>query len=67
MALKVTLDLAACQGYACCMMESPTLFDLDEDAGKAILLDENPSDAQRGELESAARACPAKAIIVENG
>lgn len=67
MALKVTLDLAACQGYACCMMEAPTLFDLDDAAGKAIVLDDSPSEEQRAQAESAARACPAKAITVENG
>lgn len=67
MAIKVTVDLAACQGYACCMMEAPTVFDLDEAAGKAILLDEQPSEESRAQLQSAARACPAKAIAVENG
>lgn len=67
MALKVLIDLDACQGYACCMMESPTLFDLDESTGKAFLLEENPAYDQRAEAERALRACPAKAISIENG
>lgn len=58
MALKVSIDLAACQGYACCMMESPSLFDLDEDSGKAILLKEHPSDERRAEAERALQGVP---------
>jgi ferredoxin len=65
--MKVILDLDACQGYACCMMEAATVFDLDDDAGKAILLQEELSDELRAQVESAARACPAKAIRVANG
>ncbi len=67
MALKVLLDLTVCRGYACCMMEAPELFDLDDDSGKAVLLDDNPPDGQRSRALDAARACPARAIAVENG
>ncbi|GLY70354.1 ferredoxin [Amycolatopsis taiwanensis] len=67
MPLKVTVDLAACQGYACCMTEAPTVFDLDESAGKATVLQPSPSDEQRAEVENAARTCPAKAITVTDG
>jgi ferredoxin len=65
--MKVTVDLTACQGYACCMMEAPEVFDLDEDLGKVLLLQENPPEELRAKTESAARGCPAKAILVENG
>ncbi|MGN6612221.1 MAG: ferredoxin [Angustibacter sp.] len=64
--MKVIVDLDACQGYACCMMEAPEVFDLDEDAGKVILLQENPSDDLRSKTESAVRACPAKALKLED-
>ena len=67
MSLQVIVDLNACQGYACCIMEAPTVFDLDEDAGKVIVLDESPSDELRSMAETAARACPARAIDVKNG
>jgi ferredoxin len=63
----VIVDLNACQGYACCIMEAPMVFDLDEDAGKVIVLDESPSDDRRSVVETAARACPAHAIVVKNG
>jgi ferredoxin len=66
MGLKVRVDLAACQGYACCMMEAPELFDVDDHSGKAVLLSGNPPDDQRSRALDAARACPAHAIAVEN-
>jgi Ferredoxin len=65
--VKVILDLNACQGYACCMMEAGAVFDLDESAGKAILLQPEPPEELREQVERAARACPAKAIRIENG
>ena len=67
MSLKVQIDLMACQGYACCMMEAPELFDLDDDSGKAVLLTDDPPEDQRSHAENAARACPARAITLENG
>lgn len=67
MGLKVLIDLTACQGYACCMMEAPELFNLDDDSGKAVLLTGDPPEHQRSRALDAARACPARAITVENG
>ncbi|WP_158890834.1 ferredoxin [Amycolatopsis anabasis] len=67
MALKITVDLENCKGYACCMMESPNLFDIDDASGKAILLQEHPADEQRDEAERAVRSCPANVIVLENG
>ncbi|MFG3603779.1 ferredoxin [Micromonospora chersina] len=64
--MKVIVDLDACQGYACCMMEAPEVFDLDEDAGKVLLLVESPSEGLRTKTEAAVRACPAKALKLED-
>lgn len=67
MSLKITVDLDGCKGYACCMMEAPNLFDIDDESGKAILLVENPTEAQRDEAERAVRSCPANVIALEVG
>lgn len=64
--MKVTVDLDACQGYACCMMEAPEVFDLGEDAGKVILLQHNPTEDLRTKTEAAVRACPANALKLED-
>lgn len=65
MTLKLTVDLDGCKGYACCMMEAPNLFDVDDDTGKAILLIENPTEDQRAEAEAGVRSCPANVIKLE--
>lgn len=62
--MQITIDLEACQGYACCMMAAPELFDLDETVGKAFVTDLAPADALREAAEKAARGCPAHAITV---
>jgi ferredoxin len=66
MPLKLTVDLDGCMGYACCMMEAPTLFDVDDETGKAVLLVENPTDEQRAEAEAGVRSCPANVISLED-
>lgn len=65
MGLKVTVDLNACQGYACCMMTAPTVFDMDDKVGKAVLLQSEPDSSLRDVAVKAARSCPAHAITVE--
>lgn len=67
MSLKVLIDLTACQGYACCLMEAPELFDLDDDSGKAVLRIDDPPEHHRSRAVDAARACPARAITIEDG
>lgn len=63
--MKVSADLNACQGYACCMMTAPEVFDLDQEAGKVIILQENPPEELRAKVEEAVRGCPAKALSME--
>ena len=65
MALKLTLDLDGCTGCACCMMECPDLFDIDDESGMAILLEAEPADDRVEEAERAVRSCPENAISLE--
>ncbi|MGC5626936.1 ferredoxin [Georgenia sp. Z1344] len=65
MALKLTLDLDLCQGYANCLIEGPGYFDFDDEAEKAILLKEDVPDSDRALAENAVRGCPARAIALE--
>ena len=64
--MRIRVDLDACQGYACCMMEAPAIFDLD-DGGKAVVLLEEPSEELRELVDKSVRGCPARAIVVEQG
>jgi ferredoxin len=62
---RVVLDLDTCQGYANCVLAAPEVFDIDEKTGVAILLQEQPDDAQRAAVEEAVRQCPTESISVE--
>jgi ferredoxin len=64
MAVAITLDIEACQGYACCMMEAPELFELDDDTSKATLLHGSVDQSRLGRARAAERACPSRAITV---
>jgi ferredoxin len=64
MGMTLAVDLEKCQGYACCLMIAPTIFNLD-DSGKALLLQSVVPDSLKGKAADAARACPTQAITVE--
>ncbi|GAB3580884.1 hypothetical protein GCM10027445_51890 [Amycolatopsis endophytica] len=65
MSLHVVFEPGKCQGYANCLIEAPEVWDFDEDANSAVLLQADPPDVLRGKAEAAARCCPAKAITLE--
>lgn len=66
MTFRMRVDLKACQGYANCLIEAPTLFDIDDDSSKAIIIEgEEQEDADRPLAEAAQRGCPAHAIFIE--
>ena len=62
--LTVLLDVAKCEGFASCVLSAPEVFDLDEQAGVAVLLVEAPPETMRADVEQAARSCPVRAITV---
>ncbi len=64
MSATISVDLGVCSGYACCMMEAPELFDIDDDTDKAVVLVEEIDDAQLARARAAEQACPSRAITV---
>jgi ferredoxin len=66
LSFRVVLDLNTCQGYANCVMVAPEVFDINEETGVAILLQETPDDSQLAAVEEAVRQCPTGAISVES-
>ncbi len=59
--IAVEVDEQLCQGYANCLDAAPEVFELGEDDIARPRARRYPS-SRRGELEEAARRCPAKAI-----
>ncbi|WP_338055667.1 ferredoxin [Streptosporangium subroseum] len=63
--MHVKLDTQNCQAYANCLLTAPEVFDLDEESGIAIILQENPPENLRAVVEEAVRSCPVQALILE--
>ncbi len=65
--MKVVVDLALCQGHSVCLGEAPEVFDVrEEDDGypQVKVLLENPPEALREKVMTAARYCPNHVITV---
>lgn len=62
----VKADLAACQGYANCVVGADDVFDIDDD-GVVVVLRETIDDAERSRVDAAARSCPVNALTVVDG
>jgi ferredoxin len=64
MALKVVVDMDKCLGYANCVADAPEVFEIPEEAMVVRVLQENPSEEMRSDVEAAALDCPARAITI---
>jgi ferredoxin len=62
---KVYIDPQKCQGYACCVMTAPQVFDMDDGVGQAVVIQPEPDDSLRDLCEKAVRGCPTHAIFIE--
>jgi ferredoxin len=63
-AMRVSVDLDVCQGHGVCHMSAPAVFELDPDDAHAIVqLDPVPAEHQ-ADAQTAANACPERAITV---
>jgi ferredoxin len=58
-------DLAACQGYANCVVGAYDVYDIDDD-GIVVLLQTTIEEADRVRVEAAARSCPVSALWLED-
>jgi len=58
-------DLAACQGYANCVVGADDVYDID-DGGIVVLLQTAVDEADRVRVEAAARSCPVSALWLED-
>lgn len=59
--MKVTVDFDLCESNAVCMGIVPEVFEVRED-DFLYILDENPPEALRSQVEQAVASCPRAAI-----
>jgi ferredoxin len=63
--MRVELDKTLCAAHGDCVVAAPKVFDLDDDDDFARVLDENPPESLRAEVETAVQVCPVAAIRLE--
>jgi ferredoxin len=59
--IRVTVNIARCEGHGMCQAAAPDVFALDDDGVATVLLDPVPKDLTR-QAEAGVRACPVAAL-----
>jgi ferredoxin len=63
--MRVEVDVDLCQGHGVCQSEAPTVFRVSDDVVE--ILDPNPPEDLRRNVEEAVKNCPTQALsIVED-
>jgi ferredoxin len=62
--VKVSVNFDLCKSNAVCMDAAPTVFEVRDD-GYLYVLQEEPGEDLRTQVETAAATCPTQAITVE--
>jgi ferredoxin len=63
--MRVLADMDLCQGHQMCQGEAPEVFGFDAGADVVSLLQEQPAESLRPQVEAAVRYCPAMALAIE--
>lgn len=60
---RVEVDLDLCQGHAMCELEAPDYFRVPK-RGQVEILDPEPPDEARDEIQNAVDMCPTHALTI---
>ena len=60
---RVEVDLDLCQGHAMCELEAPDYFRVPK-RGTVEILDNEPPESARIEIERAVESCPTRALFI---
>lgn len=60
---RIEVDLDLCQGHAMCALEAPDFFRVPK-RGVVEILDTEPSDDARDEIQRAVESCPTRALFI---
>ncbi|MBX9639330.1 MAG: ferredoxin [Mycobacteriaceae bacterium] len=64
MGFKIEADLDLCQGHAMCELEAPDFFWVPK-RGKVEIIDAEPPEEARDEVERAVESCPTQALLIK--
>lgn len=62
--MRIVVDRQLCQGHGVCMGEAPEVFEVSRD-GKLTILQPEPPDEFRAQIEAAVKYCPTGALSIE--
>jgi len=60
--VRVEADYGLCQGHGVCESECPEVFRVSKESNQVEILDANPSEALRSQVEAAVKYCPTLAL-----
>ena len=61
--MRIDVDLDLCQGHGVCQSEAPTVFRVTDD-NIVEILDPNPPEDLRKNVEEAVKNCPTQALTL---
>jgi ferredoxin len=64
MAIRIEVDMDLCQGHAMCELEAPNVFKVPK-RGTVEILDNEPPDDARDEVQNAVDMCPTQALFIK--
>lgn len=62
--MRVIVDWDLCESHGQCEFAAPEVFTIDDD-GELQVLQENPPESERENVEQAVRRCPSRALAIE--
>jgi ferredoxin len=63
--MKIVVDFDRCESNAVCLGIAPDIFEVRDD-NFLYILDENPPEARRGDIQEAVDMCPKAAISISD-
>jgi ferredoxin len=63
--VRVIVDRDLCQGHAACEEEAPAVFRVPKGAHTVELLQPEPPEELRAEVQAAVKYCPTRALRIE--
>ncbi|WP_445187639.1 ferredoxin [Pseudonocardia sp. Cha107L01] len=63
--MKIVVDFDRCESNAVCMGIAPDIFEVRDD-NFLYILDENPPEVRRGDIQEAVDMCPKAAISISD-
>ena len=62
--MRIELDPNLCQAYGNCLLSAPEVFELTQHDRVARILQEQPDEPLRAQVEEAVASCPVQALTL---